>query len=149
MRLFALICSRSIIAFKIRLRSVSWRLVALRQIAFDPSWANILRGDPFSLAGCQPPRWPSPHIHRRLESPPSSCHPCGLSLRPSHIVLAMGHRFEVGVHSQTTRTRSANILANVRDQVSLLASGAEGAQATSVTEVPKGQGLTASLCSHF
>ena len=32
---------------------------------------------------------------------------------------------------------------NVPGQVSLLASGAEGAQAASVTEVPKGQGLTA------
>jgi hypothetical protein len=34
---------------------------------------------------------------------------------------------------------------NVRDEVSLLASGAEGAQAASVTEVPKGQGLAPSL----
>ena len=39
--------------------------------------------------------------------------------------------------------------ANVRDQVSLLASGAEGAQAASVTEVPQGQGLDASLCSDY
>jgi len=37
-------------------------------------------------------------------------------------------------------------LPNVPDEVSLLASGAEGAQAASVTEVPKAQGLAPSVC---
>ena len=35
-------------------------------------------------------------------------------------------------------------LPNVPDEVSLLASGAEGAQAASVTEVPQAQGLAPS-----
>jgi hypothetical protein len=40
------------------------------------------------------------------------------------------------------------LLPNVRGEVSLLAFGAEGAQAASVTKVPQGQGLTRPLRSH-
>jgi hypothetical protein len=38
---------------------------------------------------------------------------------------------------------------NVRDEVSPLAFGIEGAEAASVSKVPKAWGLAPSLCSHF
>jgi len=83
---------------------------------------------------------PSLHKSRRIAPVRSPRSLSGLSSQPRHISWAIGHLFNPGHLSQSQRTRSANILANVRDHrwlpvARLLPKRSEAESAGGVTRV--------------